>query len=289
MSSLKESSRITSEHRFSRIDSDQSPSRDVGKGSDAVYSEISPRPTLRAAEERLPASPQPVYCEDVEKNKEHSTENNECLLGNTSASCKSSLIQEMFTSSQIPPGMLAMRQALDAELELQFHDEGFESLPSVTHLWNQKIYVGGLPDIECLTKLRGLGITHMINCCAGEWPTPQELKSEFTVAEFDTTDQIGYPILLHHYNAFASTLDFFLMDPNAKVFVHCISGINRSVCLCAAYLMSMLQLTPLEVVRFFHENGKDRVLQNISFRDCLVRFFFSSRDVLPRVSEKVSK
>lgn len=175
-------------------------------------------------------------------------------------SCSGSPCSHLLFSPQTAADVKAMREALDRELMAKAQEEPYLPLPPVTHVWGQKLYVGGLPDSESLGELRELGITHIINCSAGDCPSPLELKSEFTVVEFDPSDRSNYPILFLYYNSFSLALNSIFKEPEAKVFVHCIAGVNRSVCLCAAYLMKVLQTNPVEAIKIIHANGRSRIL-----------------------------
>eukprot|EP00796_Vickermania_ingenoplastis_P006156 gene6156-4435_t len=189
------------------------------------------------------------------------------------ASCGRNFSSLLYTP-QTPAYVVAMQQALDGELAMAQAEDSFEPLPPVTHLWNQQLYIGGYPDRDTILQLRSLGITHIINCCAGDMPTPSELRQQFVVKDIDTADRSDYRILFHDYRSFSETLDTILSNPDAKVFVHCIAGVNRSVVLCAAYLMAMLHLNPIQVIQIFRENGRVRVLDNMGFRHQLIDFFF---------------
>lgn len=74
------------------------------------------------------------------------------------------------------------------------------------------------------------------------------MKSIFTVVELDTIAQSDFLIISRHCIAFASVVDRVRKISEEKVVVHCIAGVNRSVCLCVAYLMIKCHLDPLETL-----------------------------------------
>lgn len=215
--------------------------------------------------EKISPTPTPVY------SARNSAERQSSL---TKQRSRSSQRNSYICTPKEASKFLVMEQRLEAELAAEEEEENFVALQPVTHLWNNRLFVGGYPDNEALKELRSLGITHIINCCSNDYSASSELKEEFSVTEFNPADTRGFPILVHFYPAFSSTLNAILADSNAKIFVHCIAGINRSPVLCAAFLMEHLHLNPVEVAHIFRENGRRHVLQNASFRGQLVDFFF---------------
>lgn len=188
--------------------------------------------------------------------------------------CRSARLASLQFTPQTPAYTLNMQEAFDEAVQLALQDDSFSPLPLVTPLWNNQLFVGGFPDVEVLECLRALGITHIINCCEGDFGFDDYMSAEFQTLGISATDKEDYEILFHHYSAFAEFIDGALQDPKAKIYVHCIAGVNRSVVLCAAYLIENLGLSPIEAYRCFRDNGRDRVLSNSGFRRQLIDFFF---------------
>ncbi|ORC91990.1 putative dual specificity protein phosphatase [Trypanosoma theileri] len=169
---------------------------------------------------------------------------------------------------------LQLRSNLDAELSSVKLNYMWHTAPAVTPLVDG-LYVGGFPDEETLDILRREGICTIINCCAGEYETHESVKAEFTVHDFSAEDQNDYLILYHCYDRFAEVVNE-AKRLGSRVFVHCIAGINRSVTLCAAYIMQYHHMDPVTCVRLFRAQGRTDILRNVSFRHQLVDFYLNT-------------
>lgn len=200
----------------------------------------------------------------------------------STANTASSAMANLLYTPQIPQICLAWRSNLDAELDAVNALSPTDQLPPVTTLIENMLYIGGFPDAETVPLLQSMGIHHIINCCAQDVITSPEVSSEFHVHDLHCFDVEDYLILHHDYDSFAALVSNLLAH-GEKVFVHCIAGVNRSVTLCAAYLMDRLSLTPVEAVRVFRGNGRMRILDNKGFRHQLVDHYLQS--VEPRRSE----
>ncbi|KAH9601713.1 Dual specificity phosphatase [Trypanosoma melophagium] len=192
---------------------------------------------------------------------------------------KHSRIESMHPSAALctPQTMreeLQLRATLDAELASVRVNCRWHTAPAVTPLVDG-LYVGGFPDEETLDILRREGIRTIINCCAGEYETQENIQAEFTVHNLPAEDQADYLILYHCYDRFAEVVNE-AKQLGSRVFVHCIAGINRSVTLCAAYIMQYHNMDPVSCVRLFRAQGRTDILRNVSFRHQLVDFYFNT-------------
>ncbi|KAG5492351.1 hypothetical protein GH5_01269 [Leishmania sp. Ghana 2012 LV757] len=190
-----------------------------------------------------------------------------------------SMIGYLLYTPQIPPACQEWRASLDAELDSVNRCWAPDQLPSLTALIDNALYVGGFPDAQTVPHLQALGIRHIVNCCAQDIHTAPEVAASFNLHHFESFDAEEYLILHRDYDAFAGLVSTILGN-GEKVFVHCIAGVNRSVVLCAAYLMDRLSLNPVEAVRVFRANGRMRILDNKSFRHQLVDHYL--QNVEPR-------
>lgn len=175
---------------------------------------------------------------------------------------------QMYTP-QVPAVTLAMRAHLDTVLDLSNSEHRHSLNPPVTPLIEGQLYLGGDPSDEVLRWLAAEGVHCIVNCCSQDCPVAPAVRENWYVYELQACDSPDYYILLHDYDAFAHTVGTALSN-GEKVYVHCIAGINRSVTLCAAFLMERFLLAPLEVVRVFHDSGRRRILENTGFRQQLV-------------------
>ena len=160
------------------------------------------------------------------------------------------------------------REFLDRELNSINISFRTVAPPLVTQL-TETVFLGGFPGVETREALRALGVTHMVNCCAGQQALSSDEARGFSVSRINARDEPDYFILYHHFADFRRQMDAAL-GANQKVFVHCVGGVNRSVSLVTAYLMEELQLSPVEVVRRFRARGRNVILDNTGFRTELV-------------------
>ena len=108
----------------------------------------------------------------------------------------------------------------------------FSSNTNVSQI-TDAIYVGNLSTGTNLQLLKGLGITHVISALSCfDPPYPNEFKY---LAIF-CHDCISEPISLRFNESNAFIRD--ATEHGGKVYIHCMSGISRSVTLAIAYLVT---------------------------------------------------
>lgn len=142
--------------------------------------------------------------------------------------------------------------------------------PPITHLFDY-IFIGGFPNGATLEELRRLGVTRIINVVSGEHPTRSPAQKMFAITDFPAQDAPDYFILFHYYEKFREVVDTE-RRAGGRVFVHCYAGVNRSVALCAAYLMEREFMTVFEAVAHFHRNQRFVILDNVGFQQQLIDF-----------------
>jgi len=106
-----------------------------------------------------------------------------------------------------------------------------------THI-TDRLWLGSCFDAKDIEFLRGEGITHVVNCA-----DPLPLFETYTVKDaglrawivLGAEDDPAYPILERHLTAVTEFIDAALLEPDAKVLVHCRAGVNRSSTLLLAY------------------------------------------------------
>jgi len=129
--------------------------------------------------------------------------------------------------------------------------------------------VGGKPAAEDAMNRNNQEITHVINCCepwCADGPNYENLK----YCGFRAYDEPGYSLLLHHYSEAKPNLDE-AREQGGRCLVHCAMGINRSACICAAYLIDATGMPLLAACELVKES-RGCVLGNESFRSQLIDF-----------------
>jgi protein-tyrosine phosphatase len=80
--------------------------------------------------------------------------------------------------------------------------------------------------------------THIVNCDSRRESTGTWARAERTVLWLQSFDEPDYPILSRHLGTMTTFIDDALADPKARVYIHCLAGINRSATLAIAYACS---------------------------------------------------
>lgn len=199
----------------------------------------------------------------------------EIQRGSLGSAAASTMLPHLLFTPQVSTACLSMRATLDHELDSINAENSVDSLPPVTMVVENEVYVGGFPDAETVPILLSLGIHHIINCCANDIDLSPAVRHHFEVHELFSVDRDDYLILYHDYESFARIVSRLLAN-GESVFVHCVAGVNRSITLCAAYLMDRYLLTPVEAMRVFRVNGRMRILDSRSFRHQLIDHYFQS-------------
>lgn len=114
-------------------------------------------------------------------------------------------------------------------------------------------------------------LTHVINVgepqAAPPW-VPSSFKQRYVNMYIPDDDKTR---LEDVYPAFEQTLLRFMQEPNARVYVHCMAGMNRSASLTVMFLVKHFRL-PLEAVVFHALRQRPCVLANPHFNAQLVEF-----------------
>ena len=171
---------------------------------------------------------------------------------------------------------LQWRSRLDHEVMSVNQESRQHNAPSVVELARGRLYMGGYPNRHVIRTLEEKKAGMVVNCCAQELPSTSDVRNRFEVVEIAARDEPDYFILLHHLDAFLAAVDR-AVAAGVAVFVHCVAGVNRSVALCAAYLILREGLDPIQAVRLFRKENKLVVLDNAGFRQQLVELYLGER------------
>ena len=113
-----------------------------------------------------------------------------------------------------------------------------------------RIMVGSVLHATAVQNLQSLGITHVVNCAAGQCAVPV-LEFHSAGMEYlgiEALDHEGYPLLWEHYPAVHAFLKPVL-EGHGRALVHCVAGRNRSVTLAVAAVMMHEKVSLRSVVR----------------------------------------
>lgn len=161
--------------------------------------------------------------------------------------------------------------------EILFSDT-LENMPSKPTKLLDHLYIGNYRDARHHAYLNRIGITHVLNCAAGETYTNSNKHKGSSpyphssgVVYYKTLhadDNEGYNMMKH----IEETKNFIddAKRRKGRCFVHCAMGVNRSGFVCIAYVMiekNMGLLEALETVRKKH----GPVVCNPSFQKQLIR------------------
>lgn len=135
-------------------------------------------------------------------------------------------------------------------------------------------------DTANVLRLRGLGVTHILNCAAtdaevaaanaGHGPFHDDPTIQW--AGFTALDMEGYELLDQHLVFARQYIDAVRLG-GGRVLVHCEQAINRSAAISVAYLMLHERASLLTAVRHVRRR-RGMILQNEGFVVELVRLAF---------------
>ena len=144
-----------------------------------------------------------------------------------------------------------------------------------------RIWLGSMWDANDVDWLRRTGITHVVNCAQ-----PNDRFERVTCREagirgvivLDADDAPDYPILQLHSRAVKTFMDHVLAEPDAKVLIHCMAGVNRSAALVLAYTSyhEDIEVRRAKFLHIYEHVLKQRpiILINDSFYDQLIQWAY---------------
>jgi hypothetical protein len=175
---------------------------------------------------------------------------------------------------------IAQEESFLVKLREIVYDEGTDiDRPSPTMIMDY-VYLGSYWDANNPEYLTRLGITHVLNCSAGQL-NPDECPYHpdtgiLWYAGIPAVDKDSYDMLQHVEKACS-----FIKKAKVggKVLVHSTMGINRSVILVAIYLIGALKVNMLRAVRLLKDK-RCNILQNVGFQKQLVKYAQSKGQLL---------
>ena len=165
---------------------------------------------------------------------------------------------------------------LAAELRAKYVAQQYDYPPCKV---TERIWLGSMWDANDVDWLRRTGITHVVNCAQ-----PNDRFERVTaqaagirgVLVLDAEDAPDYPILHLHSNAVKTFMNHVLAEPDTKVLIHCMAGVNRSAALVLAYMSyhEDLEVRRSKFLHIYEHVLKQRpiILINDSFYEQLVQW-----------------
>jgi len=139
------------------------------------------------------------------------------------------------------------------------------------------VYIGSRADAHKVTLLKSLKITHVLDCAGKtdysdlncfEKPDIYK-KSGINYKQINADDTYGYP-MMRHFTEAKAFIDS-ARQQGGRCLVHCEMGINRSGCICIAYMMVHENITLLSAIRRA-KMSRPTILVNEGFQEQLIRF-----------------
>jgi predicted protein tyrosine phosphatase len=115
-------------------------------------------------------------------------------------------------------------------------------------------------------------ITHVINCDSSYGSTSYGAQAKHFLF-LKSYDEETYPILEEHFERLCIYVDRALQDPDARVYIHCYMGINRSAALAIAYACRHYNKPAREVIDSARKATNRLLLTNQGFEEQLKQRF----------------
>lgn len=77
--------------------------------------------------------------------------------------------------------------------------------------------------------------THILNCSDRRAYTNTWAHAGRAVLYLESLDLDDFPLLERHFDRAVDFIDNALQNPDARVYIHCLMGLNRSACIAVAY------------------------------------------------------
>jgi protein-tyrosine phosphatase len=123
------------------------------------------------------------------------------------------------------------------------------------------LYLGGVNDINKAITL--YGVTHVLNCAKETHIKRKRIPEAVVISTLGAEDAVDYPIIDLHLDQCIRFINQALLE-GGRVFIHCKSGINRSVALAIGYCMKILREDYISCVRRLND-VRPGILRNKHF------------------------
>lgn len=106
--------------------------------------------------------------------------------------------------------------------------------------------------------------THVVNCDSDSDSTSPEGQSKHFLF-LKSHDEETYPILSTHFRPLCNYIETALKDPNARVYIHCYMGMNRSAALAVAYACELTGYPAIGIIENTRRQLRRLILTNQGF------------------------
>jgi protein-tyrosine phosphatase len=115
-----------------------------------------------------------------------------------------------------------------------------------------------------------LQITHIVN--VDDTPTSTNIwaRAGRQFLHLPSEDNHTFPILQTHSESLFEFIERALSNPDARVYIHCYMGLNRSAVLAVAYAARVLNTSATEIIASIRANGRP-ILLNSAFENQLTK------------------
>ena len=167
---------------------------------------------------------------------------------------------------QIPWAWIKKIDSLVAQSKSQYiyqhHSFPVEILP-----W---LFLSDEESAQNIKLIKSLGVTHVLSLNGTtahqcRWSTELYHTAGIIHKRIHAVDEEGYEMIHNHWNECCDFLEQVRASENAKIILHCVSGINRSGVIACAAMMIFEQVTVIPAVEFCLEKRKT-LLWNKSFQ-----------------------
>lgn len=115
--------------------------------------------------------------------------------------------------------------------------------------------------------------THIINCSDHRAYTNTWAINGRSFLYLESLDLDDFPLLDKHFDTAKAFIDSALADPSARVYIHCLMGMNRSAALAVAYACYKEGLHASEIIPLVQANVDRYALSNSGFQTMLINRF----------------
>lgn len=115
--------------------------------------------------------------------------------------------------------------------------------------------------------------THIVNCDSRKESTSVWARGQRPVLWLQSFDEPDFPILEKHLAIMTAYIDGALVDPTARIYIHCLAGINRSATLAIAYACSKTGAAAADMIQALRRGSGRFIVGNGGFEEQLCKMF----------------